>query len=43
MLFRYREEKIQKELIKIEEERRMAEFSKLRAREESLKLKRYNE
>lgn len=43
LLFRYREEKLQKEIEKIEEERRKAEEDKLKAREGQTRLKIYNE
>ena len=43
LLFRYRENKIQKELEKIENDRHLAEMQKYQKKEDSENLKRYNE
>ena len=43
MLFKYREDKILKELEKIEEQRRKAEFDKLKNKEDVIRFRRYNE
>jgi hypothetical protein len=42
-LFRYREEKIQREIERIDMERRKAQVDKLRSREEQARLRSYNE
>jgi hypothetical protein len=43
MLFRYREDKIQRELEKIEMDRQLAEMQRYQKREDQVNLRRYND